>query len=124
LRADTTPSEWRKLEKHIRYYSEQITVLYSKLLVYEKPKLASVEVKDDQQNPIYHCEQVHQMHDRRRAQSRRHGLASEVALQASAFTVASCSINIESDLLDGELLKRSVREPRTPCCTALSFFVP
>jgi hypothetical protein len=53
-RADVPPVEERQLEKDIRYYSEQITSLYGKLLVHEKPKLASVEVKGDQQKPIYH----------------------------------------------------------------------
>jgi len=49
-RDDVTPSEERQLEKDIRYYSEQITFLYAKLLVHEKPKLASVEVKGDPQS--------------------------------------------------------------------------
>jgi hypothetical protein len=53
-RDDVTPSEERQLEKDIRYYSEQITFLYAKLLVHEKPKLASVEVKGDPQSPLYH----------------------------------------------------------------------
>jgi hypothetical protein len=53
-RADVPPVEERQLEKDIRYYSEQITSLYAKPLVHEKPKRASVEVKGDQQKPIYH----------------------------------------------------------------------
>ena len=53
-RADVPFVEERQLEKDIRYYSEQITTLYGKLLVHEKPKLASVEFKGDQQKPIYH----------------------------------------------------------------------
>jgi hypothetical protein len=53
-RADVPPVEERQLEKDIRYYSEQITSLYAKLLVHEKPKLASVEMKGDPQSPLYH----------------------------------------------------------------------
>jgi hypothetical protein len=52
-RDNVTPIEERQLERDIRYYSEQITFLYAKLLVHEKPKLASVEFKGDQQRPIY-----------------------------------------------------------------------
>jgi hypothetical protein len=47
---DQETSKWRELEKDIRYYSKQITSLYSKLLVHEKPKLASVEVNGDQRS--------------------------------------------------------------------------
>jgi len=53
MRADMTTSKWYELEKHARYYPEQITSLYGKLLVHEKPKLASVEFKGDQQKPIF-----------------------------------------------------------------------
>ena len=42
------------LEKKERYYSEQIIALYSKLLPHEKPKLQSIEVRGDQQGPVYH----------------------------------------------------------------------
>jgi hypothetical protein len=42
------------LEKEERYYSEQIIALYSKLLPHEKPKLQSIEVRGDQQGPVYH----------------------------------------------------------------------
>ena len=49
-----TAIEERQLEKDIRYYCERITFIYGKLLVHEKPKLASVEFKGDQQNPVYH----------------------------------------------------------------------
>jgi hypothetical protein len=52
-RADVTPIEERQLEKDIRYYCERITFIYGKLLVHEKPKLASIEFKGDQQNPVY-----------------------------------------------------------------------
>jgi hypothetical protein len=51
MRAETTPSKSR--EKDIRYYSEQITSIYGKLLIHEKPRLASVEVKGDPQNPVH-----------------------------------------------------------------------
>ena len=54
MRADTTPKKRRELEKDIRYYGEQITFLYGKLLIHEKPKLQSVEVKGDQTGPLYH----------------------------------------------------------------------
>jgi hypothetical protein len=54
MRADTTPKKRRELEKDIRYYGEQITFLYGKLLIHEKPKLQSVEVKGDPQGPHYH----------------------------------------------------------------------
>ena len=53
-RDDVTPVEERQLELDIRYYSEQITHLYSKLLVHEKPKLQAIEVKGDPQGPHYH----------------------------------------------------------------------
>jgi hypothetical protein len=53
MRAETTPSKLRELEKDIRYYSEQITSIYGKLLIHEKPRLASVEVKRDPQNPLH-----------------------------------------------------------------------
>ena len=53
-RAEVTSIEERQLEKDIRYYCERITFIYGKLLVHEKPKLASVEFKGDQQNPVYH----------------------------------------------------------------------
>src|SRR5215475_14395964 len=53
MRAETTPSKSRELEKDIRYYSEQITFIYGKLLIHEKPRLASVEVKGDPQNPLH-----------------------------------------------------------------------
>ena len=45
--------ELAKMERDERYYSAQITSLYGKLLVHEKPKLASVEFKGDQQKPIF-----------------------------------------------------------------------
>jgi hypothetical protein len=48
-----TAIEERQLEKDIRYYCERITFMYGKLLVHEKPKLASIEFKGDQQNPVY-----------------------------------------------------------------------
>jgi hypothetical protein len=53
-RDDVTPVEERQLEMDIRYYSEQITHLYSKLLVHEKPKLQAIEVKGDPTSPVYH----------------------------------------------------------------------
>jgi hypothetical protein len=54
MRADTTPKKRRELEKDIRYYGEQITFLYGKLLIHEKPKLASIEAKGAPQGPVYH----------------------------------------------------------------------
>jgi hypothetical protein len=46
--------ELAKLERDERYYSEQITHLYSKLLVHEKPKVQAIEVKGDPASPLYH----------------------------------------------------------------------
>jgi hypothetical protein len=46
--------ELAKMERDERYYSAQITSLCGKLLVHEKPKLASVELKGDPQSPLYH----------------------------------------------------------------------
>jgi hypothetical protein len=42
-----------KLERDERYYSEQITGLYSKLLLHEKPKLQSIEVTGDPAHSVY-----------------------------------------------------------------------
>jgi hypothetical protein len=53
MRAKTTPSKSRELEKDIRYYSEQITSIYGKLLIHEKPRQSSVEVEGDPQNPLH-----------------------------------------------------------------------
>jgi hypothetical protein len=53
MRTETTPSKSCELEKDSRYYSEQITSIYGKLLIHEKPRLSSVEVKGDPQNPLH-----------------------------------------------------------------------
>jgi len=50
-RDDVTASEERQLEKDIRYYSEQITFLYAKLLVHEKPKCEIRRIADTESEP-------------------------------------------------------------------------
>jgi hypothetical protein len=42
----------KRLEEEGRYLSEQIISLYGKLIVHEKPRLQSIEVKGDPSSPI------------------------------------------------------------------------
>jgi hypothetical protein len=53
LTQENTPANKAHLEADKRYYSEQIIGMYLKLLRHEKPKLQSIEFKDDPNNPLH-----------------------------------------------------------------------
>jgi hypothetical protein len=53
LTQENTPANKAHLEADKRYYSEQIIGMYLKLLRHEKPKLRSIEFKDDPNNPLH-----------------------------------------------------------------------
>jgi hypothetical protein len=53
LKKENLPPETRReLKKDMRYYSEQVVMIYGKVIGFERPLLKSIQVKGDPDNPL------------------------------------------------------------------------